>query len=413
MATPPFDPTSAHFLADPYRAYAALRGAKGGGLVRVGAPYEAWWVTSHTLVTQVCGQPEVFVKPGGRRDPPARPFGITAGLDDGLFFLDGDDHARVRAAMEDVFTQAIEGAEARAQAVAEALVAAALAAGRCDLVADYAAKLAATVGLALLGIPAPEEGPKHAAERLIVDGWLRTMLARHDKTLHPLLRAEGATAGMALRSYLQLRAAELRDVAGDTSILAGIARRVAPRGRKPGAGKMSPDEALNTAAHFALGGYLSTEFLIGSGVLNLLRHPAQWALLQREPERLGAAVEEMLRFDAPFQLADRWVDHDTPLGGTTIPARSRVVVVYGAANRDPDAFADPDRFDIQRRDAAGHYGFGHGVHRCIGAPLARIVAGVAVRTLLQRAPWVRLGEVGPWGSDPYFRALTRAELLFR
>ena len=413
MPSPPFDPTSAHFLADPYRAYAELRGAKGGGLIRVGPPYEAWWVTSHDLVTQVCGQPEVFVKPGKHRDPPMRPFGITAGLDDGLFFLNGDAHTRVRAVMEDVFRQAMQGAEARARAVAEALVDAALAAGRCDLVGDYAAKLAATVGLALLGIPASEQGPEYRAERLIVNGWLRLMLARHDKTLHPLLRAEGGTAGMALRSYLQLRAAELRDVPGDDSILAGIARRVAPHGQKPGKGEMSADEAVNTAAHFPLGGYLSTEFLIGSGVLNLLRHPAQWALLQREPERLGAAVEEMLRFDAPFQMADRWVDKDADLGATTIPARSRVVVVYGAANRDPAAFAEPDRFDIGRGDASRHFGFGHGVHRCIGEPLARTVAGVAVRTLLQRAPWVRLGEVGPWGSDPYFRALTRAELLFR
>lgn len=418
MASPPFDPTSARFLADPYRAYAELRRAKGGGLIRVGAPYDAWWVTSHALVTQVCGRPEVFVKPGGDRDPPARPFGISAGLDDGLFFLNGDAHTRVRAVMEGVFGQAIQGAEGRARAVADRLIDEALAAGRCDLVRDVAAKLATTVFMALLGIPAPDlakpaKDDRHRAEIAVVDGWLRLMLGRHDKTLHPLLRAEGATAGMALRSYLQLRGQELNGAQDDASILAGIARHVAPRGQEPGAGEMSADEALNTAAHFALGGYLSTEFLIGSGVLNLLRHPAQWTLLQNEPARLDAAIDEMLRFDAPFQMADRWVDRDTALGAAAIPAGSRVVVVYGAANRDPAAFADPDRFDITRSGTAAHYGFGHGVHRCIGAPLARIVAGVAVGTLLQRAPWVRLGEVGPWGSDPYFRALTRAELLFR
>jgi len=420
MASPPFDPTSAHFLADPYRAYAELRNAalaRGGaavpGLVRVGAPYDAWWVTSHALVTQVCDDPDVFVKPGGRRDPPARPFGITAGLDDGLFFLNGDRHRQVRALMEGVFGPAIRGAEAHAQAVADQLVDEALAAGRCDLVRDYAAKLATTVFMALLGIPGPEQGPAHAVERLIVDGWLRLMLARHDKTLHPLLRAEGATASMALRTYLQLRGNELRDEKDDGSILAGIAQRITGPGKAPGSDELSPDEAINTAAHFALGGYLSTEFLIGSGILNLLRHPGPWALLQKEPDRLGAAIDEMLRFDAPFQMADRWVDNDADLGGQKIPAGSRVVVAYGAANRDPAAFSDPDRFDITRSDAGGHYGFGHGPHRCIGAPLARIVAGVAVRTLLDRAPWVRLGEVGPWGSNPYFRALTRAELLFR
>ena len=366
MASPPFDPTSAHFLADPYRAYAELRNAalaRGGaavpGLVRVGAPYDAWWVTSHALVTQVCDDPDVFAswRPAHRRHGfrhhRARRW---------LFFLSGDRRRRRDGGVFGPRSEAPKRARRRSRPARRQ----ALAAG-CDLVRDYAAKLATTVFMALLGIPGPEQGPAHAVERLIVDGWLRLMLARHDKTLHPLLRAEGATASMALRTYLQLRGNELRDEKDDGSILAGIAQRITGPGKAPGSDELSPDEAINTAAHFALGGYLSTEFLIGSGILNLLRHPGPWALLQKEPDRLGAAIDEMLRFDAPFQMADRWVDNDADLGGQKIPAGSRVVVAYGAANRDPAAFSDPDRFDITRSDAGGHYGFGHGPHRCIGA----------------------------------------------
>lgn len=426
MPDRPFDPTSATFLADPYRAYAELRRAprergradRAPGLVRVGAPYDAWWVTSHALVTEVCEQrQDEFVKPGGRRGAPPRPFGITAALDDGLFFLHGPRHREVRALVEPVFAAAIAGAEANAAALAAALVESALGNGRFDLIADYAAPLATNVFMALLGVPAPDLGkadPRddpHRAERAIVDRWLRGMLDAHDKTLPAEVRAQGGTVGLALRSYLALRGRELAasgDAVQRSTILGELAARVGP---KPAA--LSADEAVNTMAHFALGGYLSTEFLIGTGVTNLLLNPTQWERLEQDAALVDAAVDEMLRYDAPFQMADRWVDVDTDLGGLSIPAGSLVTVVYGAANRDPEAFDDPDRFDIARKDAKRHYGFGHGAHRCIGEPLARIVTRAAVRALLDGCPWVRIGEIGPWRSDPYFRALTRVELLLR
>jgi hypothetical protein len=427
MPTRPFDPNSAAFLADPYRAYAELRRAprergsadRAPGLVRVGPPYDAWWVTSHALVTEVCGQrQDVFVKPGGRRGAPPRPFGITAALDDGLFFLHGPRHAEVRALIEPVFRAAIANAEPHAEAVAAELLASALARGRFDLIADYAAPLAMIVFMALLGVPAPDlakaaKDDPHRAERAVVDRWLRGMLDTHDKTLPDEVRAIGGTTGLALRTYLGLRAGELRasyDPAQRPTVLAGIE---ALTGAPPGDKALSADEAVNTMAHFALGGYLSTEFLIGTGVTNLLLHPLQWERLQGDGSLLDAAIDEMLRYDAPFQMADRWVDAEAELGGLKIPANSLVTVVYGAANRDPDLFEDPDRFDIGRPDANRHHGFGHGAHRCIGEPLARIVTRVALRKLLATCPWVRLGDIGPFRSDPYFRALTRVELLLR
>lgn len=423
MPTRPFDPTSAAFLADPYRAYADLRrlprergsNDRAPGLARIGPPYDAWWVTSHELVTEVCEQrQDVFVKPGGTRGAPPRPFGITARLDDGLFFLHGKPHAQVRALIEPMFRSSIQGAEAQAEAQAATLLAAALAQGRFDLIADYAAPLAMNVVMALLGVPAPDltkdpHDDPHRAERAVVDRWLRAMLETHDKTFPADVRAVGGTAGFALRTYLQLRARELnasKNPAQRSTILGGIEALA-------GAGGLSADEALNTMAHFALGGYLSAEFLIGSGITNLLLHPAQWQRLESDGSLLDNAIDEMLRYDAPFQMADRWVDAEAELGGLKIAANSLVTVVYGAANRDPAVFDDADRFDIARKTAGRHYGFGHGAHRCIGEPLARIVCRVALRSLLATCPWVRLGDIGPWRSDPYFRALTRVELLLR
>jgi cytochrome P450 len=167
--------------------------------------------------------------------------------------------------------------------------------------------------------------------------------------------------------------------------------------------------------HFALGGYLSTEFLITTGVLNLLRHPGQLQWLREHPAQMPQAVQEMLRYDAPFQLADRIVARDTELGGVKLRAGDRLAVVYGSANHDEAVFTDidPDQFDICRPSAhAGRaYGFGHGIHRCIGYRLAEMVAENTLATLLNRHAVLRLGEFGPWRTDPYFRSVRRLLLL--
>ena len=134
---------------------------------------------------------------------------------------------------------------------------------------------------------------------------------------------------------------------------------------------------------------------------------------------MSRAIDEMLRYDAPFQLADRWVENDTKLGDVTILAGSVFAVAYGSANRDPAVFPDPDRFDITRSqrksdtEPTPNYGFGDGMHRCIGEWLARPVTAVAIAALLDRCPTARIGEVGPWAADPYFRSLTKLQLLLR
>jgi cytochrome P450 len=288
--------------------------------------------------------------------------------------------------------------------------------GQVDAIGEFAGKLASQVFFQLMGVP------QDAWD--LVDNWVRTALDGHRATMLPQLRAKGGTTTFAMRAYFRA----LQDGASKTapnSILAGMQ---AATGCPASHVKMDPDEAMNTAVHMALGGYLSTEFLIGTGVYNLLRHPDQWQQLLHNRSLMPRAIDEMLRYDAPFQLADRWVNDRNEkgdaieaieLGGEKLKSGTVIAVVYGSANRDETVFDKPEEFNITRNlrkgaeDPTPNLGFGDGVHRCIGESLARPVTAAAIGALLDLAPTARIGEVGPWAADPYFRSLTRLQLLLR
>lgn len=133
-------------------------------------------------------------------------------------------------------------------------------------------------------------------------------------------------------------------------------------------------------------GHETTVNLIANGVRALLDHPDQLALLRADPELIDGAVEEMLRYDGPVENATlRFTREPVPVGSRVIPAGEAVLVALGSGDRDPDRYPDPDTFDI-RRDAQGHLAFGHGMHFCMGAPLARMEGRIAIRALLDRCP---------------------------
>ena len=176
--------------------------------------------------------------------------------------------------------------------------------------------------------------------------------------------------------------------------------------------KMSMEEVQQTALNLSVAGYLSTTFLIATGARNLLKNPDQLALLRETPELVDQAIEEMLRYDAPAQLIDRYAARNVKFGKVTVRAGDKVTAVLGSANRDENAFPDPDRFDI-KRDNSKQLGFGGGIHDCLGASLVRMVAPAAFRTMLQELPQIELSGTEQWQTDPYLRSVSNLPVAIR
>jgi cytochrome P450 len=168
---------------------------------------------------------------------------------------------------------------------------------------------------------------------------------------------------------------------------------------------MTDDEACASAVNLAVAGYLSTTFLIATGTLNLLQQQGAWQMLSENPDRLPMALEELLRFDAPAQLVDRYAAVDMELGGVVLKEGDLVTAVLGSANHDDDTFPNPDVLDLAR-NPVGHFTFGDGIHVCLGAPLARTVAPIAFKALLAAYPRLHLAGMPQWQTDPYLRSVS-------
>jgi cytochrome P450 len=156
---------------------------------------------------------------------------------------------------------------------------------------------------------------------------------------------------------------------------------------------LSGPQIVSTLIVLLNAGHEATVNTLGNGVLALLRHPEQWARLVEGAVEPAAAVEELIRWDPPLQLFERWVLEDgVMIAGEPVPRGAKVALLFGSANRDPRVFDDPDAFDVGRANAAEHIGFGGGIHVCIGAPLARIELAAALGALVERAPGLSLAE---------------------
>ncbi len=175
-------------------------------------------------------------------------------------------------------------------------------------------------------------------------------------------------------------------------------------------GEMGRADAIAVMDNLTLAGYITTTFLIGTGIRNLLSAPDQLAALRNDPTLIAPAVEEMLRFDAPAQIVSRVTTEEVVLSDVTLPTGTRVNVVLGSANRDPETYPDPDTFDITREDPT-QLAFGGGIHECIGAPLARITTPAAILALLQLDN-LRIDGTAQWQTDPYLRGTTSVPMAY-
>ncbi|MFF4456437.1 cytochrome P450 [Streptomyces goshikiensis] len=281
---------------------------------------------------------------------------------------DAPRHTRLRALVAGEFTAArVEALRPRVQRIADTLLDALPPAGGFDLVAGYALPLPLTVICELLGVPAGDQHLFHS--------WSAELVA-------PSSPAAAATAGAEMTAYFA-SLITAKAAGPGTDLMSALV--LAPAGEE-GPSPLSPEELLGMAFLLLVAGHETTVNLISGGVLSLLRHPDQLAALRADPGLLGGAVEEMLRHDGPVtSAAFRHAAEPVEIAGVRIPAGDSVMLSLASASRDPGHFPDPDRFDI-RRPARGHLAFGHGIHHCLGAPLARLEGRIALATLLRRLP---------------------------
>jgi cytochrome P450 len=297
-----------------------------------------------------------------------------------MLFLDPPDHTRLRGLVSKAFTpKVVAQLRPRIQHIVDERLAAVDARGdrRMDVVTDLAYPLPVIIICELLGIP-PED---HAT----FQDWSRELAGSIDPD--PLITDEQReriiAAGNAFLEYFSDLIEFRRREPGD-DLLSGLVAA------EEDGDRLSHEELLGTGLFVLIAGHETTVNLVGNGTLALLRSPDQLVRLRDDPSLDRHAVEELLRFDSPVQLTQRITLDDYEVGGAAIPAGQNLIPLLGAANRDPDEFADPDRLDLGRENAARHLAFGGGHHFCLGAALARLEGEVALGALVRRFPRLEL-----------------------
>jgi cytochrome P450 len=356
---------------DPYPVHEELRAA---GPVLWSEELRRWLVTGHAESVEVLRDPRFSAD---RRNWEG--FREVAGRRRGRSMLASDppDHTRLRNLVQQVFTpRVVERLRPRVQELVDGCLDRAAARGGMDVVADLAYPLPVTVIADLLGIPAEERpGFRELSDRLV--GGL-------DEGLHDQLNAEAAAARDELMGYLESIVVRRRRQPGD-DLISGLIR-VGDEEED----RLSGPDLLSMCVLLLVAGHETSVSLIGNGVLTLLRHPEQLRRLRDEAAPIETAVEELLRFESPIQMTGRIASADVELGGQTVRRGQMVTLLLGAANRDPRTFAAPASLDLGRAPNS-HLAFGRGIHFCLGAPLARLEAQVAIATLVRRFPAVALG----------------------
>ncbi|MDT0466627.1 cytochrome P450 family protein [Streptomyces gibsoniae] len=364
-------PDLSALVADPYSTYARLREA--GPVHRVTGPdgLPVWIVTRYADVRQLLADPRLSLDKAHRLPGNYPGFTLPPALDLNLLNMDPPDHTRIRHLVTKAFTPGrVEEMRPGIQALADQLLDGVAGRGRADLVAEFAAPLPITVICDLLGVP-------HDS-RLDFRAWTDALVAPD-----PSNPGAAKKAVAAMLTYFPQLIADKRRVPGDDLLTDLIDVR-------DDGDKLTEDELTSLAFLILVAGYENTVQLIGTAVLALLDHPVQLAALRDNPAKIDDAVEEFARYDGPALLAiRRFPTEDVEVCGVTIPAGETVMLSLASANRDPDRFPGPDRLDLARREG-GHLALGHGIHYCVGAPLARLETQIAVSSLLRRFPALEL-----------------------
>ena len=395
------DLTSKQFRQDPYPIYDRLREMAPVCRVRTGRGKFAWLVTRYDDVAAALKDTR-FTK--DRQSLPAakQPWvpAVFRPLAKNMLDTDPPDHTRLRALVQKAFTPLmIEALRKRIEELTDQLIDRALRKKEFDLIGEYALPLPTTIIAELVGVPAEDRDRFHRWSAKVV-------------SLSPTAGPEmifSIPAALAFLKYIQQQIRIRRTGPGADLLSALIAAEEA-------GDKLSEDELVAMIFLLLIAGHETTVNLIGNGALALLENPQQLSKLLSNPDMLKSAVEEMLRYYSPVELAtERWAREDVFLAETLIPKGELVFLGLGSANRDPGQFLEPHVFNINRSPNR-HLAFGHGAHYCLGAPLARLEAQIAFTTLLKRLP--RLALASPrnslkWRKGFLLRGLERLPLVGR
>jgi cytochrome P450 len=381
-------------LDQPHDAYRLLRDTSP--VHRIAGPdgTPAWLVTRYEDVRAALADPRLSLDKRHATAGTYKGLSLPPALDANLLNMDPPDHTRVRRLVSRAFTpRRIEQLRTPIRQTADRLLDALGTHGTADLVAAFCAPLPITVICDLLGVP--------DTHRLDFRIWTDALIAPD-----PARPEAAKQAVVALLGYLtQLLADKRREPADDL-----LSDLIAVREEGD---RLSEDELMSLAFLILFAGYENTVQLIGNAVLALLQHPDQLAELRKDPALLPGAVEEFARYEGPALFGiRRFPVEDVTIGDVTIPAGETVWVSLAAADRDPDRFPDPDRLDLGR-DASGHLALGHGIHYCLGAPLARAETEIALAALLERFPELALAEGQPtWRRSLRARGLTALPVTY-
>ncbi|MBO0656258.1 cytochrome P450 [Streptomyces triculaminicus] len=361
----PIDVTA--LIEDPHGTYARLREA--GPVHRVTGPdgRPAWLVTRYDDVRRALADPRLSLDRRHALPGNYSGFSLPPALDANLLNMDPPDHTRVRGLVVKAFTPGrVDRLRVPVRRVADELLDAVEAGDerRTDLLESYAGPLPIIVICDLLGVP-PDARQDFRA-------WTDALITPDRERPHLMKEAVAGLMGY-FTGLIRAKRAE----PGDDLLSDLIAVR-------DGEDALSEDELTSLAFLILFAGYENTVHLIANAVLALLDHPRLLSELRANPDGLGAAVEELGRWDGPSPLAiRRFPLEDMEIGGVRVPAGETVLLSIASANRDPRHFPDPDRLDL-RRERSGHLALGHGIHYCLGAPLARMETETALAALLER-----------------------------
>lgn len=313
-----------------------------------------------------------------------------------LLYLDPPDHDRIRGLVMKAFTpRAVDSRRPRIRREVDRLLDRAADAGKIDLVSDFAYPLPIAVICEMMGIP-DSDVPTFMT-------WAHDFARRGDvSAVTDAVIAGGEAASEGFRGYFLDLARARRKALGDDLISSLV--RVEDE-----SGKLSDDEIVSTCVILLQAGHETTADLISLATRGLILHPEQQALLRAEPDRMAAAADEFIRWDSSVQISQRVGQQDIELDGLRIPAGDVLVVMNGAANRDPARYANPDRLDVRRADKA-HLGFGMGRHFCLGASLARLEIAIAVGALLERFPKLEFADQPRFRPSLFLRGLASLPL---